>query len=207
MTELALHWRSDQSAREAGVPDKVVGHQPPCEPFSICLAALGEFADDGAGLVPAFGQPNLSLLLEGDDRLPDFERPKQARLCQEGKELCRSPTAFGEMPSKPGWDERMAGSLKLQFLNLGEAFAYVFGERAIYCHAVSRMPEPLEVGFGFTHTLEGCQIAGLHVDRSDFPRVITHRVPEAAVTVLHAGPRCLGGDWLGLASSRFFPLP
>ena len=81
VTQLALHWRSDQSAREAGIPDKVVefaavGHQPPCEPFSICLAALGEFADDGAGLVPAFGQPNLSLLLEGDDRLPDFERPQ-----------------------------------------------------------------------------------------------------------------------------------
>ena len=52
---------------------------------------------------------------------------------------------------------------------------------------MSRMPEPLEIGFGFTHTLEGCRIAGLHVDRSDFPRVITHRVPEAAVTVLHAG--------------------
>ena len=76
VTKLALHWCSDQSAREAGVPVKVVelaavSNQPPCEPFSICLAALGEFADDGAGLVPAFGQPNLSLLLEGDDRLPD----------------------------------------------------------------------------------------------------------------------------------------
>ena len=46
------------------------------------------------------------------------------------------------------------------------------------------MPEPLKIGFGFTHTLEGCRIAGLHVDRS--PRVITHRVPEAAVAVLQA---------------------
>ena len=116
------------------------------------------------------------------------ERPQQARLCQEGKELCRGPTAFGEMPSKPGRDDLMAGSLKLPFLNLGEACAYVFGERAINAgHAVSRMPEPLEIGFGFVHILEGCRIAGLHVDRSDFPRVITHRVPEAAVTVLHTG--------------------
>ena len=84
----------------------------------------------------------------------------------------------------------MAGSLKLPFLNLGETCAYVFGERAINCHAghaVSWMPEPFEIGFGFTHTLEGCRIAGLHVDRSDFPRVITHQVPEATVTVLHAG--------------------
>ena len=131
MTKLALHLYSDQSAREAGVPDKVVelaavGHQPPCEPFSICLAALDEFADDGAGLVPTFGQPNLSLLLEKDNRLPDFERPQQARFCQEGKELCRGSTAFGEMPSKPGRDDRMAGSLKLPFLNLGEACSYVF---------------------------------------------------------------------------------
>ena len=194
-TKLALHWCSDQSAWEAGVPDKVVelaavGHQPPCEPFSICLAALGEFVDDEAGLVPAFGEPNLSLLLKRDDRLPDFERPQQARLSQEGKELCRCPTAFGEMPAKPGRDDRMAGSLKLPILNLGEACACVFGERAINCHAghaVSLMPEPLEIGFGFTHTLEGCWIAGLHVDRSDFPRVITHRVPEAAMTMLHAG--------------------
>ena len=34
VTKLALHWRSDQRGREAGVPDKVVelaaiSHQPP----------------------------------------------------------------------------------------------------------------------------------------------------------------------------------
>ena len=76
VTKLALGWRSDQSAREAGVPDKVVelGNQPPCEPFSICHAGLGEFADDGAALVPVFRQPNLGLVLEGDDRLPGRQR-------------------------------------------------------------------------------------------------------------------------------------
>ena len=87
VTKLALHWFSDQSAREAGVPDKVVelaavGHQPPCEPFSICLAVLGEFADDGAGPVPVFGQPNLSLLLEemiASLTLRDLSRPDSAR--------------------------------------------------------------------------------------------------------------------------------
>ncbi|MEW8687325.1 MAG: hypothetical protein AB2556_16055, partial [Candidatus Thiodiazotropha sp.] len=47
--------------------------------------------------------------------------------------------------------------------------------------------EPLEIGFGFTHALEGCRIAGLHVDADNLPHVIIHRVPEAAVTVLHAG--------------------
>ena len=55
-----------------------------------------------------------------------------------------------------------------------------------------RMPEPLEIEFGFTHTLEGCRIAGLHVNRSDFACVITHRVPEADVAVLHA---CLLDVW------------
>ena len=151
------------------------------------------------------------LLLEGDDRLPDFERPQQASLCQEGKELCRAPTTFGEMPSKPGRDDRMEGSLKLPFLNLGEASAYVFGERAINCHAghaVSRMPEPFEIGFGFTLTLEGCRIAGLHVDRSDFPRVITHRSRgrRARARAPRRPSRCLGGGWLGLASSRSLSL-
>ena len=84
----------------------------------------------------------------------------------------------------------MAGSLQLPFYNFGEARAYVFGKRTVdghAGHAVSRMPEPLEKGFGFAHALEGCRIAGLHVDRSDFPRIVDHRVPEAAVAVLHAG--------------------
>ena len=91
------------------------------------------------------------------------------------------------MPPKPGRDDGMAGSLKLPFLNLGEACAYVFGEGAIdgYTgHEVSRMSEPQKIGFGFTHALERCRIAGLHVD-DNFPCVIIHRVPEAAVTVLH----------------------
>ena len=130
--------------------------------------------------MPALGQPDLSLILEGDDRLPDFERPQQARLCQEGKKLCRGPTAFGgcEVLPKPGGDDGMAGSLKLPFLNLGEDCAYVFGKRAIDCytgHAVSRMSELLEIGFRLTHAPEEGRVAGLHVDRSDFPRVITHR--------------------------------
>ena len=48
--------------------------------------------------------------------LRDLSRPD----CQEGKELCRGRTAFGacEMPSEPGGDDRMAGSLKLPFSNL-----------------------------------------------------------------------------------------
>lgn len=39
-------------------------------PFSVSLAALGEFSDDRAGLVFTVGQPDLSLLLERDNRLP-----------------------------------------------------------------------------------------------------------------------------------------
>ena len=74
----------------------------PSQPSSISLAALGEFADDGAGLVSTVGQPDLSLILEGDDRLPDFERLQQARLCQEGKKLCRGPTAFGACETRQG---------------------------------------------------------------------------------------------------------
>ena len=92
------------------------------------------------------------------------------------------------MPSKPGRNDRMAGSLKLPFMNLGKSSANVFWKRAIDCytdHAVSRMSEPLEKWFRFTHALEGGGVAGLHVDRSDFPRVITNRVPESAMAMLH----------------------
>ena len=53
--------------------------------FSISFAALCEFADDGASLVSTFGQPNLSLLLKGDDSLADFERLQETRFCQVGK--------------------------------------------------------------------------------------------------------------------------
>ena len=88
------------------------------------------------------------------------------------------------MLPEPGRDDRMTGCIKLPFLNLGEACANVFWKRDIDCytgHAVKRMSEPLEVGFRFVHALEG----GLHVDRSDFSRVIYHRVPESAMAVLH----------------------
>ena len=51
----------------------LVCHQPPSQPSSISLAALGEFADDRAGLVSTVGQPDLSLILEASDRFPDFE--------------------------------------------------------------------------------------------------------------------------------------
>ena len=92
VTQRAPFRCSDQSATLAGVPDEVVelasvSHKPSCQSLAVGFGALGELADDGAGLVPALEQPDLSLILEGDDRLPDFERPQQARLCEEGKKL------------------------------------------------------------------------------------------------------------------------
>ena len=50
---------------------------------------------------------------------------------------------------------------------------------------VGRMPEPLKIGFRFTHALEGCRIAGLHIDADDVPRIVSHRVPQTAVSVFH----------------------
>ena len=91
---------------------------------------------------------------------------------------------------RSGIDDRMTGCIKLPFFNLGEACAYVCGESAIdgYTnHAVGWVSEPFEIGFGFTHVLEGCRLAGFHVDANNFTRVRIHQVPEAAVTVLHTG--------------------
>ena len=102
VTQRAPFRCSDQSA--------TLADKPSCQSFAVGFGALGELADDGAGLVPALEQPDLSLILEGDDRLPDFERSQQARLCEEGKKLCWGPTAFGacEVPPKPDRDDGMA---------------------------------------------------------------------------------------------------
>ena len=137
---------------------------------------------------PCCRATRLCLFLEGDDCLPDSERLQQSRFSEKGKEL--GPTATcGEMPSVRGRDNRVAVGHKHPFQDLGESCANVFGERAIDCyagHAVSRMSESLEIGLGFTHALEGCRVAGLHVDRDDFPRIIAHPVPQPSVPVLHA---------------------
>ena len=66
------------------------------------------------------------------------------------------------MPSKQGRDHRVTGSLKLLLLDLNKACANISGESATdgYAgHMVGCMPKPLEIGFRFTHTLEGCRIA------------------------------------------------
>ena len=47
------------------------------------------------------------------------------------------------------------------------------------------MSEPLEIGFCFTHTQEGCRIAGLHIDAVKVPRIVVRRVPQATVSVFH----------------------
>ena len=64
---------------------------------------------DGLGPsdIAVLGKSDLGLLLEGDHRLPDLERPQQARLNEERQERRRGPTAALEMPSVPCRDHRM----------------------------------------------------------------------------------------------------
>ena len=148
----------------------LVYDQSPCQPFSVSHAALGK--------CPGYK----------NNRFPDFASLQQARICNELQERRRGPTGICQMPSKPGRDDRMTDSLKLQFLDLSEACTYVPGESAIdnYAgHIVGRMPEPLKIGFRFSRTLEGCRIAGLHIDADDVPRIVVHRIPQPAVSRLH----------------------
>ena len=162
--------------------------QPLCQSVSVSHAALGKFADNRAGFVSSIGYHDFSLSPERDNRFPDFESLQQARLHKEHQERRRGPTGICKTPSKPGRDDRMTVSLKLIFLDLSEACTYVPGENAIdgYTgHMVGRIPEPLKIGFRFTHTLEGCRIAGLHIDAHDVPRIVVYRVPQPAVTVLN----------------------
>ena len=96
----------------------------------------------------------------------------------------------------------MTGSLKLPFLDLSEACTYAPGESAIdgYAgHMMGRMPKSFKMGVRFTHTLEGCRIAGLHIDADDVCRIVVYGVPQPAVSVLHTSLTVLkeaGWGWL-----------
>ena len=70
----------------------------------------------------------------------------------------------------------------------GNEHANVSGESPIDCHAghmVAWMPEPLEIGFCFTHTLERCRLTSLHVDTDNVSRIIV-RVPQPSVPMFYA---------------------
>jgi len=61
------------------------------------------------------------------------------------------------MSSKPCGDDRVGGIVEFPLLDLSKASANVYGKRAVdgYTdHAVSWVPEALEEGLGFTHTLK-----------------------------------------------------
>ena len=118
--------------------------------------------------------------------LKDFSRPDSLRNAKNG---VGAQTAL-QNAFQTGRDDRVKGSLKLPFLDLSKACANVSWESAIdgYAgHTVGWMPEPLEIGFRFSHTLEGCRIAGLHIDADDVPHIVDHRVQQPAVSVLHTG--------------------
>ena len=132
MSQGALLECSHQGATLPCVTDQeielpLVYDQPPGQPFFVSHAALGKFADNRAGLV-SDRKSDFSLSPERDNRFPDFESLQQARLHKEDQERRRGPTGICKMPSKPGRDDRMTGSLKLPFLDLSEACTYVPGE-------------------------------------------------------------------------------
>ena len=112
-----------------------VTDQPPCQPFSVSLAALGKLADNGPSDIAVLGKSDLGFLLEGDHRLPDLQRPQQARLNEERQERRRGPTAAREMPSVPCRDHRMKVIGELPFHDFSKAGANILGQRAIDGHA------------------------------------------------------------------------
>ena len=109
--------------------------QPSCQPFSVSLADLGTLADNGPIDFAVLGKPDLGLLLEGDDRLLDLERPQLARLNEDRQERRRGPTAAREMPSVPCRDHQITVSGEFLVHDFGKAGASIFGERAIDGHA------------------------------------------------------------------------
>ena len=101
MAQGASHRRSNPCAILAGVSDKEVElffrRSPTVWTFFLRQPCLSELADDAAPLIAVFLEPNLGMLLKGNDGFTDFEGFEEARFCQEGKKLCRSPVVLREM--------------------------------------------------------------------------------------------------------------
>ena len=148
----------------------LVYDQPPCQHFFVSHAAVGKFADNRAGSsIPSVNQTSVCLPKEkiASLTLRVFSKPDSKRNTKSS--VGAQPASAKCLPNQAG----MTGSPKLPFLDLSEACTYVPGEGAIdgYTgHMVGRMPKPLKIGFRFTHSLEGCRIAGFHIDAADVPR-------------------------------------
>ena len=192
MAQGASHRYSNRCATLAGVSDKevklsFVDHQPSGHSFSLNLASLSELADDAAPLIAVFREPNLGLFLKGNDGFTDFEGFQEARLCQEGKKLCRSPAVLREMFSKPRGYNSVA-VCELPFLDLGKTSANVFRKGTVDGHAshsVGGVSETIEIRLGVAQALEGGRVASLHVDAYDVSGVVVHRVPEPTMAVFY----------------------
>ena len=89
------------------------------------------------------------------------------------------------MPSKPCGDDWVA-VCEFPLLYLGETCTVVFGESAIDGYMGHALGWMSEIGFGFTHALEGCWVAGLHVNAENFPSVVAHPVLQSDMAMLHA---------------------
>ena len=94
------------------------------------------------------------------------------------------------MLPEPGGDDGVCFVFELPLLDLGKSGSNVPREGAvnrIASHVVGGVPEPHERRLGLAFLLKACWVTGLHVDADNAPRIIVHRVPEPAVTVLGTG--------------------
>ena len=140
LSQRASRWGSNQSAALTGVSHEevefsLVDHQPSGQSSAVGFCIFGELANDAASLISIFREPHIGLLLKGDDGFPNLQGFQETGFCEVGQELRRGPTAASEMLPEPGMNEGMTCCIKLPFLDLGEACAYVFWKRAIDCYA------------------------------------------------------------------------
>ena len=140
VSKRASRWGSNQSAALTGasheaVEFSLVYHQPSGQSSAVGFGTLGELANDAAALISIFREPHIGLLLKGDDGFPNLQGFQETGFCEVGQELRRGPTAaFGsEMLPESGRNDGMTDCIKLPFLDLGEACAYVFWKRAVDC--------------------------------------------------------------------------
>ena len=108
MPQGALLGCSHQGATLPCVTDQeielpLVYHQPPCQSFSVSLAALGKFADNRAGLVSIMGnQTSVCLPKEtiSSLTLTDFSKPDFTRNAKSG--VGAQPASAKCLPNQAG---------------------------------------------------------------------------------------------------------
>ena len=112
-----------------------------------------------------------------------FRRPSSTRKARRG--VGAQPCSAKCFPNKAGMTGCTSSSNSHSRTSANPVRVGAVNRNA--SHVVGGVPEPLEIRLGLTIPLKACWVTGLHVEAHDAPRIVVHRVPEPAMTMLDTG--------------------